>query len=216
MDPQCSIEVLYFAPKPTKYLNSGSHSNFIHCSLKLETILFAVKMWVKNKLCYTHAIQYYPTISMLSMYTVTRINLLNFMLSENTWTSKSMCFSILFLKYKFIYFNCRLITLQYCSGFCHRLTWICHSCTCVPHPQPPSHFPPHLIPLGHPSAPALSTWSHASNMDWRFVSHMITYMFQCHAPKSSHPRPLPKVKMTVLYICVSFSVLHIRLLLPSF
>ena len=25
---------------------------------------------------------------------------------------------------KFIYFNWRLITLQYCSGFCHTLTWI--------------------------------------------------------------------------------------------
>ena len=27
---------------------------------------------------------------------------------------------------KFIYFNWRLITLQYCSGFCHTLTWISH------------------------------------------------------------------------------------------
>ena len=31
----------------------------------------------------------------------------------------------------------------------------------------PSHLPPHPIPLGHPSAPALSTLSHASNLDWR-------------------------------------------------
>ena len=44
-----------------------------------------------------------------------------------------------FLK-KIIYFNWRLITLQYCSGFCHTLTWISHGCTCVPHPPPsPSH-----------------------------------------------------------------------------
>ena len=35
------------------------------------------------------------------------------------------------------YFNWRLITLQYCSGFCHTLTWISHGCTCVPHPEPP-------------------------------------------------------------------------------
>lgn len=92
MAPQCSTEVLCFVPKLTRYLNSSSHSNLINSSLKLETILFAVKMWVKNKLCYTHAIQYYLTISMLSMYTVSRINLLNFMLRENTWTSKSICF----------------------------------------------------------------------------------------------------------------------------
>ena len=51
----------------------------------------------------------------------------------------------------------RRITLQYCSGFCHTLTWISHGFTCVPHPEPPSHAPPHPIPLGHPSAPALST-----------------------------------------------------------
>ena len=45
---------------------------------------------------------------------------------------------------KFIYFNWRLITLQYCSGFfSHALTWVSHGCTCVPHPEPPSHLPPH-------------------------------------------------------------------------
>ena len=27
-------------------------------------------------------------------------------------------------------------------------------CTCVPHPEHPSHLPPHPLPLGHPSAPA--------------------------------------------------------------
>ena len=48
--------------------------------------------------------------------------------------------------------------------------------------------PPHPIPLGHPSAPAPSTLSHALNLDWQFISHMIIYMFQCHSPKSSHPR----------------------------
>ena len=30
----------------------------------------------------------------------------------------------------------------------------------------------------------------ASNLDWRFVSYMILYMFQCHSPKSSRPLPL--------------------------
>ena len=46
----------------------------------------------------------------------------------------------------------RLITLQYCSGFCHTLTWISHGDTCIPHPDPPSHLPLHPIPLGLPSA----------------------------------------------------------------
>jgi len=57
--------------------------------------------------------------------------------------------SILFL----IYFNWRLITLQYCSVFCHTLIWISHGGTCVPHSEPCSYLPlPHPIPQGHPSA----------------------------------------------------------------
>ena len=47
---------------------------------------------------------------------------------------------------------------------------------------------PHPIPQGHPSAPALNTLSHASNLDWRSISHMIIYTFQWHSLKSSHPR----------------------------
>ena len=51
-------------------------------------------------------------------------------------------------------------------------------------------LPPHSIPLGRPSAPAPSIQYCASNLDWRLVSYMIFYMFQCHSPKSSHPLPL--------------------------
>ena len=92
----------------------------------------------------------------------------------------------------FIYFSWRLITLQYCTGFCHTSIWISHGFTCVPHPEPTSHLPPHTIPLRHPRAPVSSILYHASNLDWLFISHMILYMFQCHPPKSSHPRPLPQ------------------------
>ena len=56
-----------------------------------------------------------------------------------------------------IFISWRLLTLQYCSGFCHTLTWISHGFTCVPYPEPPSHLPPHPTPLGHPSALAAST-----------------------------------------------------------
>ena len=71
-------------------------------------------------------------------------------------------------------------------------TCIRHGCTHVPHPEPPSHLPPHTILLGHPSAPAPSFLYPASNLDRRFVSYMILYMFQCHSPKSSHPLPFPQ------------------------
>ena len=56
----------------------------------------------------------------------------------------------LFIFYFLIYF------FFYCSGFCHTLKLNSHGFTCVPHPDPPSHLPLHLIPLGLPSAPGPS------------------------------------------------------------
>ena len=76
-------------------------------------------------------------------------------------TLNSFQFSMLIwpVRIRFFSFFWRLITLQYCSGFCHTLTWISHGFTCGPHPEPPSHLPPHPISLGHPSAPAPSPLS---------------------------------------------------------
>ena len=54
----------------------------------------------------------------------------------------------IYLFFPFIFISWRLINLQYCSGFCHTLTWMGHGFTCVPHPDPPFHLPPHPIPLG--------------------------------------------------------------------
>ena len=79
-----------------------------------------------------------------------------------------------------------------------------------------SHLPPRPIPLGHPSAPAPSTLSHASNLDWRSVSHMIIYMFQCYALKSSHPRLLPQSpKVCSLHLCL-FRCLAYRVIVTIF
>ena len=116
-----------------------------------------------------------------------------------------------FLKiYLFIYFNCRLITLQYCSGFCHTITWISHGCTCVPILKPPP------TPQGHPSAPALSTLSHASNLDWRSISHMVIYMFQFYSLELSHPRLLPQSpKVCSLHLCL-FCCLACRVIVTIF
>ena len=38
--------------------------------------------------------------------------------------------------FAFIFISWRLITLQYCSDFCHTLTWILHGFTCILHPDP--------------------------------------------------------------------------------
>ena len=117
---------------------------------------------------------------------------------------------------KFIHFNWRLLILQYCGGFCHTLTWTSHGCTCVPHPETPSHRPPHPIPLGFPSAPALSVLFHASNLDWWSISHMVIFMFQCYSLKSSHHCLLPQSPKVCFYICISFAVSYIGSSLPSF
>ena len=62
---------------------------------------------------------------------------------------------------------------------------------------------PHPIPQGHPRAPALSTPSHASNLDWRSVSHMLIYMFQSSSLKSSHSHLLPHgPKVCSLHLCL--------------
>ena len=133
---------------------------------------------------------------------------------------EALVVSPLFFFLSLFFFNWRLITLQYCSGFCHILTWISHGCTRVPHPEPPSHLPPHPIPQDHPSVPALSTLSHASNLDWQSVSHMIIYMFQCYSLKSSHPcllpqRPKDSSFHLYLFCCLTHRVIIIIIFLNS-
>ena len=108
----------------------------------------------------------------------------------------------LFVFFKLIYFNWRLITLQYCSGFCHTLIWISHGCTCVPHPEPSSHLTPHPILQGCPSASALSALFHASALDWWSISHMVIYMFQVIL-LNQKPCLLPQSpKVYSLYLCL--------------
>ena len=91
---------------------------------------------------------------------------------------------------------------------------ISHGCTCVLHPEHRSHLPPHPIPLGHPRAPAQRT--HASDLDWRSVSHMVIYMFQCYSLKSSHPRLVPQSpKVCSLHLCLFCCLAH-RVSVPIF
>ena len=118
--------------------------------------------------------------------------------------------------FPFIFISWRLITLQYCSGFCHTLTWISHGFTCVSHPDTPSRLPPHPIPLGLPSAPALSTC--LTHPTWSGDLFRTWYYTCFNAVLSEHPTLAfsHRIQKSVLYICISFSVLHIGLSLPSF
>ena len=110
-------------------------------------------------------------------------------------------------------FNWRLITLQYCIGFAvHQL----ESATGIHmfpslKPPPTSLSVPSLwvIPVHQPHDTILY---HALNLDWRFVSYMILYMFQCHSPKLSHPLPLPQSPKDCsihlcLFCCLAYKVI---------
>ena len=77
-------------------------------------------------------------------------------------------------------------------------------------PPSPSH------PSGSSQCTSPEHLSHASNLGWWSVSPLIVYLFQCCSLRSSHLAFSHRVQKSVLYICVSFSVLHIGLSLPSF
>ena len=83
---------------------------------------------------------------------------------------------IIFFIYRNL-FNWRLLTLQYCIGFAIHQHESATGVHVFPIPNPPYHLPPHTIPLGHPSAPAPSILYHVLNLDWRFISYMILYLF---------------------------------------
>ena len=57
---------------------------------------------------------------------------------SSIWTLRSLKLNF----FSFIFISWKLITLQYCSGFCHTLSWISHGFTNVPHPDPlPTSLP---------------------------------------------------------------------------
>ena len=85
-----------------------------------------------------------------------------------------------------------------------------------PHPEPPSHLPPHPIPLAYPRAPALSSLLHASNLHWPSVLRMVIYMFQCYPLKLSHPCLLTQsTKVCSLHLCL-FRCLAYRVIIIIF
>ena len=125
-----------------------------------------------------------------------------------------LLFRIAFLFFLIFIFTLFCFTILY--WFCHTLTWICHGCKWVPNPEPPSHLSPHIISLDLPHASAPSILYPVLNIDWRFISYMIVYMFQCHSPKSSHPLPLPRSpKVRYTHLCL-FSCLAYRVVIAIF
>ena len=104
-----------------------------------------------------------------------------------------------------MYFNWRLITLQYCIGFAIH--------------QPESVMGVHMFPILNPLPPpspyypsgssqCISPEHPVSCIKPGLVIHFtyILYMFQCHSPKSSHPCPLPQSPQECsIHLCLLLS-----------
>ena len=66
-------------------------------------------------------------------------------------------------------------------------------------PPSPSH------PSGSPQCTSPEHLSHASNLGWRSISHLIVYLFQCYSLRTSHPRLLPQSpKVCSIHLCLFF------------
>ena len=121
-----------------------------------------------------------------------------------------------FFKYKFIYFNWRLITLQYCIGFAihqHESATGVHMVPILNPPPTSLHIPSlWVIPVHQPRASCIMHWT------WTGDSFHIWYYTCFNAILPNHPTLAlsHRVQKTVPYIWVSFAVSHTGLSLPSF
>ena len=134
---------------------------------------------------------------------------------EKNKQTKNCCTLFLF-KYKCIYFDWRLITLQYCIGFAIHQHVSATGIHVFPtlNPTPTSLPVPSLwvVPVHQPQASSITHWT------WAGDSFHIWYYTCFNAILPDHPTLSlsHRVQKTVLYICVSFAVLHTGLSFPSF
>ena len=122
----------------------------------------------------------------------------------------------IFFFLKFIYFNWRLITLQYSVGFAihqHESTTGVHVLPIL-NPHPTSLPVPSLwvVPVHQPQASCIlhRTWTGDSFLLWYYTC------FNAILPNHPTLALSHRVQKTVLYICVSSAVSHTGLSLPSF
>ena len=108
-----------------------------------------------------------------------------------------------------VYFNWRLITLQYCSGFCHAFTWISHVYMC-----PPSWTP---FPPPSPSHPSGSSQCTSPKHPVSCIEPGLAIHFTCDnlhvSVPFSHiipPSPSPTESKRLFYTSVSLLLSHIQ------
>ena len=117
-------------------------------------------------------------------------------------TLSIFCFKRFFILFLFYF------TILY--WFCHASTWIHHGCTRVTNPEPPSHFPPHIISLGHPTA--TSPKHPVSCIEPRLMIRFLYDIIHVSVSFSQiiPPSPSPAESKRLLYTSVSLLLSHIQ------
>ena len=132
-----------------------------------------------------------------------------------TWEAHVFSFSFSFFKYKFIYFNWRLITLQYTIGFAIHQHESATGIHMFPILNPPlSSFPlPSLwvVSMHQPQASSIMQWT------WTGNSFHIWY-YTCFNPilPNHHTLSLSLWVQSALYTSVSFCCLAYRVIIAIF
>ena len=104
-----------------------------------------------------------------------------------------------------IYFDWRLITFQYCSGFCYTLTWISHACTRVPHTEPPFFPIPSLSQCTSVECP-VSYIELGQVIYFTYGNIHFSMLFYQIIP----PLPSPTEFKRLFFTCVSLLLSHIE------
>ena len=121
----------------------------------------------------------------------------------------------LFLKYKFIYFNWRLITLQYCIGFATHQQEFATGIHVFPILNPsPSSLPVPSLWVVSVHQPQASSIMHQTWIGIRFIYDIINVSMPFS--KLSHPLPLPQSpKDCSIHLCL-FCCLAYRVIVTIF
>ena len=75
-----------------------------------------------------------------------------------------------------------------------------------PHPESPSHLPPHSSPLGCPRAPALGALLHASNLHWSSILLKVKIHVSMLFSQIIPPSPSPTESKSLFFMSVSTPV----------
>ena len=149
------------------------------------------------------------------------VNLKFLLFVKTTWLASApvclhLCSDSFFFLYIFIYFNWRLITLQYCIAFALYWDESAMGVHVFPILKPPSTSLPipslRVIPVHRPWVPCLMHRTWIGDL----LHILVIYIFQCYSLKSSHPGLFPQSpKLCSLHLCL-FCCLTYRVIFTIF